>query len=216
VDDAQLSPADRSLVAGTFLFRGAPEALTARALADSRCRLETARRGTAIYTPHDFDRCLGILLSGAVEVTKGELLVSVLAPGDLFGAAALFNDREDYATTLTARGACRLLLFPQELIEELLSRHPALARNYIRYLSGRIRFLDRKLEGLLAGSAERKLAQHLLAGGGDGSATALARRLGVSRASLYRAFDALTAAGAIRRTGRHIDILDRDKLISIP
>ena len=40
----------------------------------------------------------------------------------------------------------------------------------------------------------------------------LARRLDVSRASLYRAFDTLERAGAIRRTGKRIEVLSTAEL----
>lgn len=215
MDWTELNAGERALLADTFLFRGAEERQVCAAVSDWRCRLEKKARGEVIYAPDRFSRCLGVLLEGRVEVSKAELLMSVLAPGDLFGAAALFNDRPDYATTLTARTACRVVLFPQELVEELLEQVPLLARNYIRYLSGRIRFLDGKLAGLLAGGGAQKLARYLLTAGEDCSATALARRLGLSRASLYRAFDALTRAGLIRREGRHVTVLDREGLAAL-
>ena len=64
--------------------------------------------------------------------------------------------------------------------------------------------------------AEGKLARYLLSSGEDApirtSATDLARRLGLSRASLYRAFDALEGAGLIRREGKTVCILDRSGL----
>lgn len=213
-----LTKEEMTLLTRTFLFRGAPEELILRWTGDERCRMTEAERGEIIYEPHRFRRCLGVLLSGRVQVTKGELLVSRLDSGDLFGAAALFNEREDYAVTLTARTRCRLLLFPQELVEEMLGKEALLAVNYIRYLSGRIRFLDRKLEGLLAGSAEQKLSRYLLEREKDGvaelegSITSLSARLNVSRASLYRALDALTEAGIIRREERSIHILDHARL----
>ena len=218
---AQLNPEELTLLRGVFLFQGA-EALADAAAADPRCQIAVAGRGQIIYAPHQFQHSLGVLLSGRVQVSKGELLVSSLGPGDLFGAAALFNDREDYATTLTARASCRLLFFPQEQVAGLLEAHPGLARNYIRYLSGRIRFLDRKIEGLIAGSAERRLAQYLLERQADGavvldcSVTGLAGRLNVSRASLYRALDSLAAAGAIEKNGRTVRILDSAGLVSLP
>ena len=110
-----------------------------------------------------------------------------------------------------------ILFFPQELVGELLARESLLSRNYIRYLSGRIRFLTEKLDGLLAGSAERKLSQYLLShpDGVSCPATSLARQLGVSRASLYRAFDALTERGAICRAGKRIEVLDEHLLYSV-
>ncbi len=212
-----LTSAQRDRLEETFLFRGETAAADA-ALADPRCLRERADRGSVIYAPHAFRRCLGVVLEGRVQVDKGELIMSVLRQGDLFGAAALFNDREDYATTLTARTPCELLFLPQPLVEELMSRFPGVGRNYVAYLSERICFLSGKIEALTAGSAERKLARCLLACGEDGwaeldcSATGLARRLGVSRASLYRAFDALTAAGAIRREGKRVALLDREAL----
>lgn len=207
----QVTEAECALLAKTFLFREAdPEAL-AFALADPRRRRETAVKGSKIYTPHQFQRCLGVVLEGQIQVTKGSLIMSVLEPGDLFGAAALFH-AEDYAVTLTAQRSCTLLLLPQALVEDLMARFPQVARNYVAYLSGRIRFLSGKIETLAAGSVERKLAQYLLAHAPEGwmacSATGLAKRLGVGRASLYRAFDALTQMGLIRREGKRLQVLD--------
>ena len=201
----------RALLAGTFLFRGAPEQALMFALSDGRCR-------RVIYAPRRFRRCLAVVLAGRVQVNKGELIMSVLQPGDLFGAAALFNDRADYATTLTARSRCDLLFFPQALVEELMARFPAVGYNYVAYLSQRIWFLNEKIDALAAGSAEGKLAQYLLTHSREGwmewdcSATGLAKRLGVSRASLYRALDALTASGAIRREAAGIRLLDEERL----
>lgn len=174
-------------------------------------------RGQAIYTPHRFRRCLGVLLSGRVQVSKDALVVSVLSAGDLFGAAALFTHSPDYATTLTALAPCRLVLFPQEGVERLVQDSPRFAVNYIRYLSGRIQFLSGRLDTVSAGTAEGKLAQYLLsAAGEDGqvaiSATQLSARIGVGRATLYRAFETLERGGAIAREGKVIRILRREAL----
>ena len=201
------------LLEGTFLFQDAPEAAVA-ALADGRAQLRRAARGEVIYDPRHFQRCLGVVAEGTVRVNKGELLMSTLRRGDLFGAAALFNDQPDYATTLTARTPCALVLLPQDLVEELMGRWPQVGRNYVAYLSSRIRLLSAKIDALTAGPALRKAAQYLLsrqAGGTaelDCSVTDLAHRLGVSRASLYRALDGLEERGVIARQGRLVQILD--------
>lgn len=210
----EISREARELLAETFLFRDVePEALPA-ALGDRRCTREDVPKGAVIYTPHRFRRCLGVVLAGSVQVNKGMLIMSVLERGELFGAAALFHQEEDYATTLTARTPCSLLYLTQELVEELMARFPRVGRNYVAYLSSRIRFLTGKIDALTAGSAGRKLAQYLLSRAEDGAAEAecssagLAKRLGVSRASLYRAYDALSARGLIRREGKRIRLLD--------
>ena len=211
--------AERSLLAETFLFRGAPLEAVELARTDPRTLRQENGKGGVIYAPHAFRRCLGVVLEGRVQVNKGALIMSVLEPGDLFGAAALFNDRADYATTPPPRGSpCRVLLLPQALVEELMGRFPEVGRNYVAYLSGRICFLSGKIDALTAGSAERKVAQYLLSrleggwGELDCSAAGLARRLGVSRASLYRALDALAGRGVLRREGRRVQVLQPDAL----
>lgn len=209
-----LNDAERELAAESFLFRGIPPEELNRRLSDDRCVRAHISRGTVIYDPQAFRRCLGLLLSGQVMVSKRELIVSILGQGELFGAAALFNSRDDYVTTLTARSDCDILFFAQELIEEFLAGCPAAALNYIAYLSGRIRFLNGKIEGLIAGSAEQKLAQYLLGKSEENRidlpcpVSDLAKRLHISRASLYRAFDALEEAGAAVKRGRTIWIVN--------
>ena len=81
------------------LFHGAGETLL-RSLPE----LEGAGRarfapGQVVYDPLHFRRCLGVVLSGQLQVTKGALAVSVLGPGDLFGAAALYSDEVEFAAT---------------------------------------------------------------------------------------------------------------------
>ena len=102
----------RSILTWHPLFAGVDQAALERLLLDAESL--NVPKGEAIYTPYQFRRCLGLLLSGRVQVTKDMLLVSHLGAGDLFGAAALFTDNQDYATTLTALTPCRLVLFPQD------------------------------------------------------------------------------------------------------
>ena len=134
-----LPPHQWDLLLRCPLFQACPEALVRDVLARSGCSVEDFSSGAEIYRPDRFRRCLGLLLSGRVLVTKGSLTVSTLEPGDLFGAAALYNDSPDYATTLTAQGICRCLLLDQELLDRLLGEEALLRRNYLTYLTGRIR-----------------------------------------------------------------------------
>lgn len=192
------------------LFRRVGEPLWAEVLA-SADPVRVSRGGT-VYDRHRFRRCLGVVLRGRIQVRKEALLVSTLSEGDVFGAAALFNDREDYPTTLTALADCELLLIPQETVRRLLRECPEFAEDYVAYLSGRIQFLSARLDAVSAGSAEGKLMQYLQsAADGTGqvtiSATQLSQRLGVGRATLYRAFQTLEESGTIAREGKSIQLL---------
>lgn len=177
-------------------------------------------RGETVYDRRRFRRCLGVLLEGRLQVRKETLLVSTLDAGDVFGAAALFNEREDYPTTLTALADCRLLLIPQETVRYLIHASGAFAEDYVTYLSGRVRFLSARLDAVSADRGEGKLARYLLAAdGGCGevtlSATQLCQRIGVGRATLYRAFETLEGEDAIAREGKTIRVKDRQKLRSV-
>ena len=192
----------RTLLRDSFLFREVPEAGLDWALTQSR--METAPRGDVLYAPHQFQRSLGFVLSGKVRVTRGELLVDVLEAGACFGAAALFNQREDYPTTLTALTDCQVLFLSQETVAQLMERWPRAGVNYVHYLSGRICFLSDRLNSLAAGSAEEMVEQFLRrSADADGvvcvAATAVAQALGLGRASVYRAFETLEERGILTR-----------------
>lgn len=204
----------------------APEQLTLHPLF-RRVGLETLRdamaevdtvsvdRGDTVYDRQRFRRCLGVLLEGELQVRKESLLVSTLRAGDVFGAAALFNGREDYPTTLTALTDCRLLLIPQDTVRSLIRSCPDFAEDYVAYLSERIRFLSARLDAVSADRGEGKVASYLLSAGSEAvtvSATQLSQRLGVGRATLYRAFEVLEREGAILRAGKTIRITDEKKL----
>lgn len=201
----ELTRSHRNLVKDSFLFRDVPEEGLDFCLAHSTG--EHAARSDKLYTPERFRHCLGLVLTGKVRVTRGEMFVGTLEKGDWFGAAALFNEREEYPSTLTALTECDVLFFPQAAVEELMDRWPKAGANYVRYLSGRICFLSDRLNSLAAGSAEEKVHKFLLRcadenGAATVSATAMAKALGIGRASVYRAFDALEERDVITRDGK--------------
>ena len=190
------------------LFRNVDKALLFRLAEEegaSRVRFEPG----VVYSPQDFRRSLAVVLDGQLRVTKGALAVSVLKAGDPFGAAALYSDEAEFAATVTAPRPSLCLMLEQQLVDRLLAEQSQIRENYLRYLTGRIRFLSGRLQTLSQPGAEGKLARYLLSGSGSSCpATELCRRLGVSRASLYRAFSALEDSGLIRRTGKTITVLD--------
>lgn len=200
------------------LFGRVDAPLWARTLEDSR--LLQVDKGAVVYAPGQFYRCLGVVLQGRVEVRREALLMATLTDGDVFGAAALFTGAGQYPTTLTALTPCRTLLIPQECVRRLLHQCGPFAEDYAVYLSGRIQFLSQRLEAVSNPSAGGKLARYLLSAQEGGavtlSATQLCQRLGVGRATLYRAFDALERAGAIAREGKTIRILRPERLGDAP
>ena len=187
------------------------EGLTSEDLARIAARLEqpqTFAKGDVIYRSDEFRRAIGLVIDGSVVVQKQTLMMNRLVCGDMFGVAALFGGDDTYATQITAEEKTRILFLSQETVSALLAEHPKLAENYIRFLSGRIRFLNRKVAALTAGSAEHRLYQYLLShSDGQGrlqlppSMVELAHTLNIGRSSLYRSLDALQQAGVLLRDG---------------
>ena len=100
-------------------------------------------------------------------------------------------------------------MLEHHLVDRLLAEQGQIRENYLRYLTGRVRFLSGRLQTLAQPGVEGKLARYLLANGGSSCpATELCQRLGVSRASLYRAFAALEDSGLITRKGKTITVID--------
>lgn len=198
-----------------FLFQRVDPVLLGGVIRASSC-LQIAR-GQSVCHGDGIPRCLGILLDGVLQVRKESLLISTLRRGEVFGAEALFGAEGDCPFVLTAKTECSLLLIPEEEIRRLLGTSSEFAEDYAVYLSGRIRFLSARLSAVSADGGENKLVRYLLtADHGSGavtqSATQLCQRIGIGRATLYRAFELLETEGFIRREGKTIHILDRRQL----
>ena len=118
-----------------------------------------------------------------------------------------------------ADGACRCIFFSQESISRLLEQSDVFRRNYICFLSNRIRFLNRKISYLTAGSAERRLALYLLSFEKrevelEDSISSLSDLLNLGRASLYRAFDKLCEDGHLIKDGKKLTVLNPKAMLS--
>ena len=146
----KLNETEMELVLKTELFRGSPPSVLTRILAVSDCTAADYEKNDVVYDKTNFSRSLGIVLDGRLRVTKENadkrpIVMSTLQRGALFGAAALFNSEPEYATKITAIERSRVLFLPQRLIKRMIEREPDIAENYIRYLSERILFLNRKI-----------------------------------------------------------------------
>ena len=220
----KLNDAEIELVMKTELFRGSPRSVLMRIIAVSDCTVEEYSKNDIVFSKTSFTRSLGIVLGGKLRVTKENadkrpIVMSTLQSGSLFGATALFNSQGEYVTEITAIEHSRILFLPQRLIRRMIEREPEIAENYIRYLSERILFLNRKIYFLTAGTAEQRLASFLLDNLSEGEYSEmpmpmhrLADALNISRASLYRAFDLLIESGAVSKQGKLVCISNAELL----
>ncbi len=183
------------------------------------CKVCRYQKGAYIFSREVNPRALGILISGTAQVEKGTpdhlIVMSRLIQGDVFGAVSLYASSERYVTGIKAVTPVAALIIPKRIMDKLIRTYPEIAVNYLTYLSERIYFLNRRIDSFTGGSAVQRLAGYFLMSEADTTgvpAAHLASALDIGRASLYRAFEELEQAGAIRRDGKLITVLSREKL----
>lgn len=170
---------------------------------------------------------LAYLYAGTASVLSDStdkcVLLRNLSCGDVIGASTLYSDSRGYSTVIRAEKNCSVLLIPEEQLKRIIAGSSAAAENYIRYLTERICFLNRKITAFTAGSAEARLAVYLSGLPIDSentltlpcSLSELADMLNMGRASLYRSLDSMTESGILLRNGKKITLLKPDALHNI-
>jgi len=215
-----LSEKELKTVLECDLFRNSAPQTLVGVFESCNCACVTYPDGAPIRSPDDPERGIGIILSGKASVTTPSAthaaLLRFLGHGEMFGIANLFST-DPYISIIRAEGECRIFHVTETAIRRLLETESDFLYRYLAFLSGRIRYLNRKIGFLTAGSAEQRLALYLASFGSDtvrleDSISSLSELLDVGRASLYRAFDRLTEDGFIRKEGRSITLLDRERM----
>lgn len=160
---------------------------------------------------------LGIVLRGYATVERkfadGRMHMSELKKNDLYGAASLFGGDEGFVLNIRAQEDCRVLLISEESLLNLFREQEQVLRNYLRYLNTRIRFLNQRLDAFSKNTVAARVYSLLSMDAVNGvcevhSFTTLSETLCISRATLYRALDTLSADGRILRDGKKIILLE--------
>lgn len=155
---------------------------------------------------------IGLLISGLATVCRmgdvgNTVTVRVMHDGEVFGVASVFGDWKEGKSQVIAKTDCKVLYVSEQTLKTIFERFPAVAVNYISFLSDRIRFLNRRIDAFSAGSAVQKLYEYLISQSRDGvvaldfGLAELSRRLKMGRSSLYRSIETLENGGILERNG---------------
>ncbi|HEX2986489.1 MAG TPA: Crp/Fnr family transcriptional regulator [Caproiciproducens sp.] len=219
----------RVLLSRSFLFNNIDEQSVGLAFLSDECNCLEFEPGEKIYTQNHYKKSIGLVVSGKLKACKpgadnGGLILNTFLTGGVFGVAGLFNNQQQYVSEIIAIKRSRVLFLSQTLLHRLFEQNYRIAENYIGYLANRICFLNGRIDSFTGGSAEHRLANFLdtLSAQSDDpgrfslpcTLTQLAGTLDLGRASLYRALETLVKADVIRRDGRIISVVDRDRLRS--
>ncbi|HEY6537826.1 MAG TPA: Crp/Fnr family transcriptional regulator [Candidatus Dormibacteraeota bacterium] len=185
------------------------------------CRVRQVRRGQILFAEGDPADFLLVVASGRLRVLVtspegGELVLSVIGPGDSLGEIGCFDGGVRSAAVEALSDSTVVQLPARELLA-LVERRPQVARDLLTEMAGHLRrltgvtadlvFLDvpRRVAKLLAkefqadSSPELELAE---------TQSQLGARIGGTRQSVNAALRTLERRGWIEVSGRHISVRD--------
>ena len=166
---------------------------------------------------------VGLILSGRVEVYSvaldgKDVQLSTLPAGECFGVCNLLAGAE-LETVLRCGEETEVLYIPKPVLLACMERDAGLSLRYAELCNQKLQFLLRRIELLTMQSCRGRLIAHLLEQQDEkgvvrlaGSREDLARRLGVSRAALFRELSALQSMGTVSVDGNSITVEDRPLL----
>ena len=207
-----------------FLFTGLSHTERAKALTVLCPELLRVKEGDRVVSAGEVGGRLFFLLTGRTSVYRvgGEkpVLMNQLRSGDCFGAASLFSDSET-PTEIVAETDCRCAVIREENLTRWFSACPAAAMNYIRFISEKLVFLNRRVRDFSAATSDEKTACLLLNEADENglavlkNVTSLIRTMNLSRASFYRSLTSFVSRGIISKNGSKIQIINLNELKGI-
>lgn len=183
-------------------------------------------KGTSVFNRGDAAVGLYILLEGQLKlgVTSpqgSEKIISIVSPGESFGEAILFLERQ-FPVYAQAILDSQVLLIPKNLIFSMLDNDPMFARKMLAGLSIRMHQLVQDIEMLSLQSCTQRFIGYLLQISADApdasnitlpaSKTTIASLLNLTPETLSRTLAKLQQLGLIEVNGKDVTITDVKKL----
>ena len=197
------------------LFSGVPKDYINKYFTKDSCNLYDLPPNTIAYSSKSSKQSVAIIISGSARVYTDagseSALIRTLNAGDIFGIANLYDDDVLFPSQIVTATMAQILFIDGLCFKKFIENDPLATKNYIRFISQKIVFLNKKLATLTAGSAEKKLASHICEHNVNGiytvkSFSELANILQMGRASLYRGIDTLIENEFIEKQGKTIII----------
>lgn len=206
------------------IFKNADKELLAQYITLDDTALCNFHSGEEIYSPLSRDVPVGILLSGKARIYSADnektVLIKSISDGAIFGISTIYSEDSLFPTRICAKSACKVLFISNNAVKDLIENDKNVMRSFLCLLSNKIVYLNKKINSLTAGSAERRLSVFLSENSKDGvfsfttSASALATMLDIGRASLYRAFDKLETDGFIERKDKTVILKNEKEMLN--
>jgi len=192
--------------------------------------LVTLERGDVLFREGEPGDRLYVIGTGKIKLGRRapdgrENLLAILGPGEMIGELSLFDPGPRTATG-TAVADTTLYELAHSGLVIWLEQHPAVAKHLLCALAGRLRRTNEALADLIFSDVPGRVAKALLGLSArfgtpvadgvrvshDLTQEELAQLVGASRETVNKALADFAARGWIRREGRAVVLLDRDRL----
>lgn len=210
-------------------FRVLPEA--ERAVLDAQTRAIEVRRGQVLFGEGSPADSVWAVARGKVHIIKSgpegrEIVLEVIAPGELFGAVVAIAQRPYPATAIAADDGL-VWRFPASLARDLCHRYPTLRVAIMDQVATRLRSAHERLRSVALEPVEQRLARTVLALAGkigvrDGGQTVLdvtrqelADMIGATVETTIRVTSRWQSAGLVSTTRGHLHLLAEEQLEKI-
>jgi CRP/FNR family cyclic AMP-dependent transcriptional regulator len=97
--------------------------------------------GATIFQEGDRGTVMFGVISGAVDIFTGNVILEVVGPGMVFGEMALI-DEDVRSASASARTDCRLVQIDLAAFERLVANNPEFARLLMKVMARRLRRMD--------------------------------------------------------------------------
>jgi CRP-like cAMP-binding protein len=188
------------------------------------------RRGARILSRGDRLDGLYMLMSGSLKLymlscSGDERVLRILAPGDSFGEAIMFN-RMPSPVFVEALTSARLAFFPREAITDVLTRTPDFTDTMLRSMSNLMHQLIQDLETCCLHNALQRTVNYLLRMADaapaphvevqlPASKAVVASTLNMSAETFSRELHRLQDDGLVEINRRVLYLRDRDGLVAL-
>jgi len=146
-------------------FRTLPPA--DRALVKARMTETVLAKGARAFSEGQPSTAVWAVREGLVHIVKSgpagrEIVLEIIAPGELFGAVVALEDRPYPASAIAAEPSTVWSL-SSALVREICQRHPTLRSAILAQVTSRLRSAHERLQSVALEPVEQRLARMLLA-----------------------------------------------------
>lgn len=212
------------LLKNNSLFEGVEEKYLKQMLEREAVQLVSYCKNTIIAQENEHCQRLGLISEGEISVQKislnGEIIkIQSYKENENFGAALMYNELQQYPFTLIASANTKVLYISLAQIDFLLEISSAFSKNYIRFLSNRVRMFNRKIHILSHKHVRERL---ILFYAGEAkkagsfvfeakySKTEISDMIGVARPSVSRELKNMQKENILKIEGRKVSIIKQE------